>query len=109
VGGSHCTWINGGWGGSVVGLSSLDGEDASENETSTVRDFDKGRWYVFRLAVTTNLIQGWIDEKLVIEADITGRRVDLRAGEIDLNKPLGFASYSTEGGIRKIEYRMLRP
>ena len=27
----HCTWIIGGWGGGVVGLSSIDGFDASEN------------------------------------------------------------------------------
>src|ERR1035437_4368171 len=49
---SFCSLISGGWGGSVVGLSSLDDEDASENDTSTVRDFEKGRWYTFRLSVT---------------------------------------------------------
>lgn len=105
---SYCTWINGGWGGSVVGLSSLDGDDASENETSTSRDFAKGQWYAFRLAVTENRIRGWIDESVVIDADITGRRVDLRPGEIDLSVPLGFASYSTVAGLRKVEYRLLK-
>ena len=30
---TFCSWINGGWNGGVVGLSSLDGYDASENET----------------------------------------------------------------------------
>ena len=104
---SFCSWINGGWGGSVVGLSSLDGDDASENDTSTVREFTKGRWYKFRLAVTENRIQGWIDEALVIDADIKGRRIGLRAGEIDLSTPLGFATYSTEAGLRKVEYRKL--
>ena len=104
---SHCTWINGGWGGSVVGLSSLDGDDASENDTSTVRDFVKGQWYSFRLAVAPNRIQGWIDGELIIDADITGRQVGLRPGEIDLSVPLGFASYSTVAGLRKIEYRHL--
>src|SRR5690242_9385857 len=44
VGSSFCSWINGGWDGTVVGLSNLDGNDASENDTSTVRDFVKGRW-----------------------------------------------------------------
>jgi hypothetical protein len=107
VGDSHCTWINGGWGGTVVGLSSLDGDDASENDTSTSRDFAKGRWYAFRLEVTENRIRGWIDGELTIDADITGRRVGLRAGEIDLNTPLGFASYSTVAGLRKMEYRRL--
>jgi len=105
VGKSFCTWINGGWGGTIVGLSNLDGYDASENETSTPYDFVKGRWYSFRLSVTQDRIQAWIDNSMVINADISGRRVDLRFGEIDLNKPLGFASYSTVAGLRKIEYR----
>jgi hypothetical protein len=104
---SFCSWINGGWGGAVVGLSSLDGDDASENDTYTVRDFVKRRWYAFRLAVTPNRIQGWIDGQLTIDADITGREVGLRPGEIDLCTPLGFASYSTLAGLRKVEYRRL--
>jgi len=104
---SFCSWINGGWGGSVVGLSSLDHEDASENDTSTARDFVKGRWYAFQLAVTEGRIRGWIDDVLVIDADIAGRHVGLRPGEIDLNMPLAFATYSTTAGLRKVEYRML--
>lgn len=104
---SHCSWINGGWGGSVVGLSSLDGEDASDNETSTVKDFETGRWYAFRLQVTRLRIRGWIDGDMIIDADIEGRRVDLRPGEIDLCVPLGFAAYSTKAGLRKIEYRRI--
>jgi len=104
---SFCSWINGGWGGSVVGLSNLDDDDASENDTSTALDFVQGRWYAFRLAVTESRIRGWIDGELVIDADITGRRVELRPGEIDLCKPLGFASYSTVAGLRKVEYRRL--
>ena len=104
---SFCSWINGGWGGSVVGLSSLDGDDASENDTSTARDFVKGRWYAFRLAVTEGRIRGWIDGTLVIDADVTGRRVGLRAGETELCTPLGFATYSTAAGLRKVEFRLL--
>ncbi|MCX6914393.1 MAG: hypothetical protein NT167_15275 [Verrucomicrobia bacterium] len=34
VGDSFCSLIAGGWGGSLVGISSLDGMDASENETT---------------------------------------------------------------------------
>lgn len=104
---SFCTWINGGWGGSVVGLSSLDGDDASENDTSTTREFVKGRWYAFRLTVTEGRIRGWIDGTLVIDADIKGRRVGLRAGETELCTPLGFATYSTAAGLRKVEFRLL--
>lgn len=105
---SFCTWINGGWGGTVVGLSNLDGDDASENETSTVHEFVTGRWYSFRLRVTAERISGWIDGAMVIDADISGgRRVDLRFGEEDLATPLGFASYATVAGLRKMEYRRL--
>lgn len=104
---SFCTWINGGWGGSVVGLSSLDGSDASENETSTSIEFTKGRWYAFRLSVTEKRIKGWIDGELVIDADISDRRVGLRPGEIEMSAPLGFATYSTTAGVRKVEYRRM--
>ncbi len=107
VGESYCTWVNGGWGGTVVGLSSLDGDDASENDTSTIRDFVKGRWYAFRLEVTEKSIRGWIDEALVIETDIVGRRVGLREAEMELNAPLGFSAYATVGGVRRVEYRRL--
>ncbi|MBI4908586.1 MAG: DUF1080 domain-containing protein [Acidobacteria bacterium] len=106
---SFCTWVNGGWGGTVVGLSSLDNEDASENDTSTNRDFVKGRWYAFRLVVMDDRIQGHIDGELIIDAGITGRQVGLRPGEMDLMTPLGFATYSTVAGLRKIEYRRLPP
>lgn len=107
VGRSFCSWINGGWGGTMVGLSNLDGYDASENETSTAFDFVKGRWYKFLLRVTGDRIQAWIDDGMVIDADIRGRKVDLRPGEIELSAPLGFASYSTVAGLRKIEYRKI--
>ena len=58
VGDSFCTWVTGGWGGDIVGLSSLDGWDASDNETRTYFDFEKGRWYAFRLQVTPTAHHG---------------------------------------------------
>jgi hypothetical protein len=107
VGASHCEWVNGGWGGEVVGLSNLDGYDASENETSTLKAFDLGRWYRFRLAVSEERIQGWIDEVVVIDVEVKGREVELRFGDSDLGTPLGFSAYATEAGIRKIAYRRM--
>jgi len=104
---SFCSWIVGGWGGSVVGLSSIDGDDASENETSTSRQFEQGHWYSLALRVTDSWIQAWIDNEKVIEVSITGRKIDLRPGEIDLSAPFGIASYSTVAGLRKLEYREL--
>src|ERR1022692_2201765 len=44
VGDSFVSLIVGGWGGTVVGISSIDGADASENETTQSITFEKGRW-----------------------------------------------------------------
>ena len=109
VGDSFCTWINGGWGGQVVGLSSLDEMDASENETSSTMEFEKGRWYALRLRVTDRYIAAWIDEEEVIYVELGQRTISLRFGEIELSKPFGIASYSTTAGLRKIEYRLIEP
>lgn len=106
---SYCTWINGGWGGGVVGLSSIDGLDASENETSSFRQFERGRWYKLRLRVTDDEIQAWIDDEEVVYVALEGRTIGLRFGEIELSAPFGIATYSTTGAIRNPEYRLLPP
>jgi len=105
VGSSFATCVLGGWGGDIVGISSIDGWDASDNETRSYFTFETARWYTFRLLVTDDRIQAWIDDQRVVNAEIAGRAISLRHGEIKLSAPLGFASYNTTGGIRKIEYR----
>src|ERR1051326_8729858 len=86
---SHCSLIVGGWGGGVLGLSSIDGMDASENETTRYFDFPKKHWFKIRLRVTPEKIEAWLDDKQVINQSIVDRRIALRAGEIDLSRPLG--------------------
>ncbi len=108
VGKSYCTWVTGGWGGDIVGLSNLDGWDAADNETRTYFEFEPARWYEFRVQVTADRIRAWIDSESVINVDIRGRSIGLRYGDIKLSAPFGFASYATTGGLRKIEYRTLR-
>ena len=105
VGDSFCTWVTGGWGGDIVGLSSIDGWDASDNETRTYFTFETGHWYGFRLQVTGERIMAWIDDRPIVNAEIGGRKIGLRYGENKLSAPLGFASYNTTGAVRKIEYR----
>ena len=102
---SFCSFIVGGWGGSVVGLSSLDGADASENETTQFITFETGRWYRIRLRVTERKIEAWIEQKKVVDVVITGRKVSLRFGEIEMSKPFGLASYSTSAAFRGIRIR----
>ncbi|MBI4890847.1 MAG: DUF1080 domain-containing protein [Acidobacteria bacterium] len=105
VGSAYCSWISGGWDGETVGLSNLEGNDASENDTSTLRSFEKGRWYAFRLAVTEEHVRGWIDGGLIIDVDPRVREFSLPFGEADLAAPLGFWSYRTKAGLRKISWR----
>jgi reactive intermediate/imine deaminase len=106
---SYCTFIVGGWGGSVVGLSSLDTMDASENDTTVSMTFTNGRWYAFRVRVTDWSIEAWIDEERVVAVDIRGRKIGLRPGDIECSVPLGIASYESVAAIRNIEYRVIDP
>ncbi len=102
---SFCSLVLGGWGGTLVGLSSLDGADASENETTKFITFETGRWYHVRVRVTGQKIEAWIEQKKVVDATTSGRRVSLRFGDIERSKPLGFATYETTGAVREIRIR----
>ena len=102
---SFCSLIVGGWGGTLVGLSNLDGADASENETTQFVSFEPGRWYRIRLRVTENKIEAWIEQKKVVNLTTTGRKLSLRFGEIELSKPLGIASWDTGAALREIKIR----
>ncbi len=103
---SHCSFIVAGWAGSVVGLSSIDGKDASENETTRYMNFDSGRWYRIRVRVTPEKIVTWIDDKKIVDQNIVGRKITTR-GEVNLSKPLGISSFETKASLRNIEIREL--
>ena len=107
VGASHCSLIVGGWAGALVGLSSIDGRDASENETTQYDKFDRGTWYRIRVRVTAQRIRCWIDDRQIIDQELRGRRIGTRP-EMDLSKPLGIAAWQTRAAVREIEYRRLR-
>lgn len=107
VGESHCSLIVGGWGGSIVGLSNLDGADASENETTQYISFETGRWYRLRLRVTEHKIEAWVEQKKVVNVTTTGRKVSLRFGDIELSKPLGIAAWDTGAAVREIKLRTI--
>jgi hypothetical protein len=108
VGKSHITLVNGGWGGNVTGLSSLDGSDASENETTAFVKYENRTPYRFRVWVTDKVIRCWVNDMQEVAVSIEGRQVDTRI-ETDANKPLGFATYESTGTLRKIQIRLLMP
>jgi hypothetical protein len=106
VGDSFCSLILGGWSGMVVGLSSLNGRDASENETSRSIMFESGGWYDVRIRVTPAKIEAWLDGQQIIDQDLKGVTVSTRI-EVEPSQPLGVASYRTKAALRGIRLRRL--
>jgi hypothetical protein len=102
---SHCSLIVGGWGGSLLGISSLNGMDASENETTRFVSFDTGKWYRIRMRVTEERIEVWIDNEKKIDVETTEKKISLRPGEIELSKPMGIAAWQTSSALREIKWR----
>jgi hypothetical protein len=107
VGETHATLIMGGWGGAVVGISSFDGSDASENDTTDFIRFDDNVWYKVRLKVTPKKIEVWLDGDKLIDQELKDRRVHMRFGEIELSAPFGLATFQTTTAYRTLRMRRL--
>jgi sugar phosphate isomerase/epimerase len=108
VGETALTFVNGGWGGAVVGLSNINGMNASENETHRSMSFESRRWYRFRIRVTPQAVKVWCDNEMIVDLDIRGKTLELRFGEIELCLPLGFATWRTRGALKDIILRPLQ-
>jgi hypothetical protein len=106
VGDWFCSLILGGWGGTMVGLSSINGIDASENSTSQSIDFEMQRWYDIRIRVTPEKIDSWLDGKHIIEQPLKGNQISVRI-EVEPSQPLGIASWRTKAGLKDIRLRRL--
>jgi hypothetical protein len=108
VGDNYCSFVTGGWGGTIVGLSNVNSENASSNITTTTKEFENGKWYKFRLSVTKDHIKAWIDDDEVVDLETTDRRIALH-GACEPCKPFGFATYKTIGAVREVRVRALKP
>jgi hypothetical protein len=106
VGDSCVTFVVGGWGGSVCGISSVDYYDASDNETTQKVYFDNNRWYHIRVRVIPGKIQCWIDDKQYVELETAGKRLGVRI-DVKESEPLGVASWRTTAAIRNIRLTRL--
>jgi len=107
VGEKYCSFVTGGWGGSMIGLSTIDHMDASENQTSASREFKNNTWYQFRIRVTEEKIEVWIDKDQVVDQDRKDHTFGVRI-ECDASRPLGISTYESVGAVRNIRLRELK-
>jgi hypothetical protein len=103
---ANCSLVAGGWGGTVVGISSINSFDASENESSCFHEFINKRWYRFKVRVTDKHVICWIDDKELITVERLDKKFSVRP-EVELNQPLGFSSWQSAGRIRDIVWKNL--
>jgi hypothetical protein len=101
---SFVTLVIGGWGGGLVGISSLDGDDAAHNDSSSTESFATGKWYKIRFEVTPNHLDAWIDDKQVVNVSTKDRKVSIRP-DIEASTPFGLATYQTSAAYRTIRVR----
>jgi hypothetical protein len=106
AGDAFCSLVVGGWGGHVVGLSSIDGADASENETNKNKEFKRDRWYRVRIRVTRDRIESWIEDEKLVDLETADRKISIRI-ECDPCRPFGIVTWRTTGAIRNIRVRTL--
>lgn len=108
VGKGFCSFIGGGWGGGLVGLSSINGSDAAENSTSSNFDFKNGQWYKFRIVVDKEFVRGWVDEKEMFAQEREGHEFATRI-EVYASQPLGQCVFRSEVEVRNFRWRPLDP
>lgn len=104
---SHCTFVVGGWGGGVVGISSVDDLDAAENETMRIEGFETKAWYRIRVRVTDHKLEAWINDENKVDLDLEGRKLSIRPGDLERSIPIGIAAFQTRAQYRNIVWRNL--
>lgn len=106
---SFVTFVIGGWGGTCVGVSCIQFQSADENATTNWIEFEMKKWYRFRVEVRDNRLKGFVDDKQIFDADTTDKKLNLRFGEIEYCKPLGLATYRTQGEVKNLTIKPLAP
>ncbi len=103
IGEQHATLIVGGWGGSLVGLSCIDGLDAARNPTARRMAFRREQPYRIRIVVD-DVVRAWIDGEEMLAVMRAGRTFGLRA-EVTLSAPLGVCAFATQAVITTCRWR----
>jgi hypothetical protein len=106
---SHLTFVAGGWGGGVTGLSNIDQLDANRNPTRAVLDYEFNRWYELRIEVRRGRIRCYVNGTIVTNASIDGKELSLRPGKLEACAPFGLASWRTGSQFESVRIRALPP
>lgn len=106
VGEDFATVVLGGWGGGLCGLSCVDGQDASDNPTRSLRGFVTGQDYLLRVRVDPEAIEAWLDGEPLLRQERQGHTFELRP-EVLASRPLGVASFATTARLRALRLRPL--
>jgi CubicO group peptidase (beta-lactamase class C family) len=101
VGESHCSFIVGGWGGGVVGMSNINNMSAVENETTGYLEVKDNRWYQIRVRVTDGHLRAWIDGESMVNIERADKKFSIWWEQEPL-RPLGIASWNTAAELRNI-------
>ena len=104
-----CTFVAGGWGGGVTGLSNVGNLDANRNTTRSVLRYEPGKWYDLRIEIRRGRIRCWVDERIVVNTLIADQIISMRPGAIGQCQPLGIASFATTAEFRSLRLRALPP
>ena len=104
---THASFVVGGWGGSLTGISNVGGYDASENSTMSIGNFENGTWYKIRLRATGDRIEAWIDDDQFVNLSTTDKRIEMRFGEIEESVPFGISVFMTTAEVRNIRLKRL--
>ncbi|HQM69692.1 MAG TPA: hypothetical protein PK521_10320, partial [Bacteroidales bacterium] len=88
---SFLTLVLGGWGGSLCGLSCIDGYDAANNFTSKIFYFGTDKWWAVRLRVTEKKIEAWVDQDKIVDFTIGNSGLSLRM-EVESSVPFGITT-----------------
>jgi hypothetical protein len=104
---SYASFICGGWAGTVVGLSSINNQDASENETTSYKKFEPNKWYKIRVRVAGGKVECWIDDEQMVDVELKDKRISTRL-ESDASRPLGISTYQVTSAIKDVQLKRIK-
>jgi hypothetical protein len=103
---TYASLIISGWRGMINGISSIDGYDASGNQTTQIFSLNDNQWYAIQLYVTSDSIRAYVGANQIVDLATAGLNLHLR--NENLATGLTLWSYLSTGEIRNLRIKKLR-